>query len=425
MRTTRCGGNSMTDNKKNLKKKHIKAAAVLSISIMLTTVLAACGGSSPKTEGSASPEQTAVSEAGAGTATAAPTASPAVPDKSAASSNSAATASANSANSVAASAETNSNNPAASSVTPAPAEATAAPVPSSSEGVFPADLTFTESEIAQMPDDMAALTTGIGPQYNEFIGVWYSVGNNMCLWNSWHTIDGQTYHFNEQGLMDRGWKLIDGVSCYFNDDGVYCPGEDNSKLVAFTFDDGPSQGMDMIIDLCSQTGARVTFFMIGKQVEEGGAVIQFMRKYRCEPANHSYTHTQMTTMTPEQCGEDFATGNAVIAMFNRGIPATLCRFPYGDVTEAHTAAAAMPCILWDVDSLDWELQDRDQIIQRVMAQIQDGSVILMHDRHMPTVEACQYLFPELQSQGYRLVTVSELAAAKGVQLQPGGVYTNF
>ena len=419
----------MTDKKYFFKKRHIRTA-VLCILIMFTTVLAACGGSSsPKTDGSGSPDQAAVSEAGAVTSTEAPSAATTAPavssDNAAASSGNTETAPAGSVNNANTSTETAANTANASTGSATPTEEAAAPMPDSSDAVFPTDLTFTESEIATMPEDMAAYTTGIGLNYNEFIGAWYSVGNGMCLWNSWHTIDGQTYHFNEQGLMDRGWKLIDGVSCYFDDNGVYCPGEDNSKLLAFTFDDGPSQGMDMIIDLCSQTGARVTFFMIGKQVEQGGAVIQFMRKYRCEPANHSYTHTQMTTLTPEQCGEDFATGNSWIALYNRGIPATLCRFPYGDVTEAHTAAAAMPCILWDVDSLDWELQDRDQIIQRVMAQIQDGSIILMHDRHMPTVEACQYLFPELQSQGYRLVTVSELAAAKGVQLQPGGVYTNF
>ena len=397
------------------KKKHVRTAAIVGISLMLTTVLAACGGSASSDNGGNTSANTA-STAQTTTSTAAVEATPA------ANASSTPAASALITLTPAPTAETT---PAAATASPAPAEAAATAAPVATDGTFPADLTFNENEIAQMPDDMAAYTTGIGPQYNEFIGVWYSVGNNMCLWNSWHTIDGKMYHFNEQGLMDRGWKLIDGQSCYFDDDGVYVPDADNSKLLAFTFDDGPSQGMDMIIDLCSQTGARVTFFMIGKQVEEGGAVIQFMRKYRCEPANHSYTHTQMTTLTPEQCGEDFATGNAVIATFNRGIPATLCRFPYGDVTEAHLAAAAMPCILWDVDSLDWELQDRDQIIQRVMAQIQDGSVILMHDRHMPTVEACQYLFPELISQGYRLVTVSELAAAKGVQLQPGGVYTNF
>ena len=108
---------------------------------------------------------------------------------------------------------------------------------------------------------------------------------------------------------------------------------------------------------------------------------------------------------------------------------TVCRFPYGNINDANVAAqgaaTGAPSIFWDVDSFDWESRDTEAIKQVVLENISEGNIILMHDRYEESVEACRQLFPELIAQGYQLVTVSELAAAKGVDMQPGVTYYNF
>ena len=69
--------------------------------------------------------------------------------------------------------------------------------------------------------------------------------------------------------------------------------------------------------------------------------------------------------------------------------------------------------------------DADLDYKSVMeGDLSDGSIILMHDIHQPTVEAAKRIIPELVAQGYKLVTVSEMAQAKGVTLQMAS-YSDF
>lgn len=82
--------------------------------------------------------------------------------------------------------------------------------------------------------------------------------------------------------------------------------------------------------------------------------------------------------------------------------------------------------MWSTDSLDWKLMDADADYNEIMnSDLSDGSIILMHDIHEPSVKcATEKLIPELVNEGYKLVTVSELAAAKDVTLQSAS-YSDF
>ncbi len=79
------------------------------------------------------------------------------------------------------------------------------------------------------------------------------------------------------------------------------------------------------------------------------------------------------------------------------------------------------CGLW---ILDWKLMDADADYNAVMNDLTDGSIILMHDIHEPSVQAALKLIPDLVAQGYKLMTVSELAEAKDVTLQ-NATYSQF
>ncbi len=85
----------------------------------------------------------------------------------------------------------------------------------------------------------------------------------------------------------------------------------------------------------------------------------------------------------------------------------------------------MPLILWNIDTLDWKTRNAQSTIDNVMQNAKDGDIILMHDIHTESVDAAIVLIPKLIEEGYQLVTVSELAAAKGVKMQNGEKYTDF
>jgi hypothetical protein len=108
-----------------------------------------------------------------------------------------------------------------------------------------------------------------------------------------------------------------------------------------------------------------------------------------------------------------------------GQKSTVARCPYGNGNSEKFAAVGKPFFMWSLDSLDWSYRDVDMDYQAVMeGDLTDGSIILMHDIHPESVEASLQIIPDLIAQGYKLVTVSELAEAKGVDLQYAS-YSDF
>ena len=82
-------------------------------------------------------------------------------------------------------------------------------------------------------------------------------------------------------------------------------------------------------------------------------------------------------------------------------------------------------ILWNIDTLDWKTKNTAATIDTVLKTADEGDILLLHDIHSSSVDAALALIPKLIDAGYQLVTVSEMADARGVQLQSGGVYTDF
>lgn len=204
----------------------------------------------------------------------------------------------------------------------------------------------------------------------------------------------------------------------------------NKKIIALTFDDGPStdetNGTSDLLDLLEQYDSRATFFCVGNNINDKSApLLQRMVSLGCEIGNHSYDHAQLTTLDAKGVHDEIDTTNELIKKYS-GKDCRIIRPPYGDANnDIVPANVTQPFIMWDVDTLDWKSLNASSVIAKVEEYKDndwDGAVILMHDIHPTTVEACKTLIPELVNDGYQLVTISELAYLKGVKLQPGESY---
>ena len=103
----------------------------------------------------------------------------------------------------------------------------------------------------------------------------------------------------------------------------------------------------------------------------------------------------------------------------------MARAPYGNWSQDIIDTVGKPFFMWSLDSRDWDYKDVDKDYNEVMnGDLTDGTIILMHDIHEPSVQALLRIIPELIEKGYKLVTVSELAEAKGVTLQNAS-YSDF
>ena len=65
-------------------------------------------------------------------------------------------------------------------------------------------------------------------------------------------------------------------------------------------------------------------------------------------------------------------------------------------------------VFWNVDSLDWKLQNTEKIVKRVVKDVKEGDIILMHDIFETSVQAAFQIIDTLEKENYEFVTVDEL-----------------
>ena len=197
-----------------------------------------------------------------------------------------------------------------------------------------------------------------------------------------------------------------------------------TKKVYLTFDDGPGQYTDELLDCLEQNNAHATFFMLGQNVSAYPDAPKRMLELGCEVGSHSWDHTQLTTIDLDAVAKQFSdTDDALIQAC--GQAASVARAPYGDGNSDIYNTVNKPFFMWSLDTEDWKLLDADADYSAVMnGDLTDGTIILMHDIHEPSVKAALRLIPDLIAQGYKLVTVSEMAEAKNVTLQ-NACYVDF
>ena len=258
-------------------------------------------------------------------------------------------------------------------------------------------------------------TTTVG-WHEDANGKWYQNADGTYYANGFQDIDGVTYSFDENGYMQTGWVSKGVNDYYFNDDGSYDPTQ-KRPMLALTFDDGPGEYTQELLDCLEENNAHATFFMLGQNVSAYPDAPKRMLEIGCEIGSHSWDHTRLTTIDLDAVAKQFSdTDNALIEAC--GQAASVARAPYGDGNTDIYNTVAKPFFMWSLDTEDWKLMDADADYDAVMnGDLTDGSIILMHDIHQPSVQAAIRFIPELIAKGYKLVTVSEMAEAKNVDLQ--------
>ena len=266
----------------------------------------------------------------------------------------------------------------------------------------------------------AQLTIGWHDDEN---GKWYQNADGTYFAGGMQEIDGSTYYFDDNGYIKTGWVEVGFDDYYFNDDGTYDPSQHKTRI-AFTFDDGPGEYTDELLDCLEENNAHATFFMLGQNVGSWESTVQRMADIGCEIGSHSWDHPNLYDLSMDSVAKQFSDTDAALEKAC-GQKASVARAPYGNWSDDIISTVGKPFFTWSLDSLDWSYLDVNKDYDAVMnGDLTDGSIILMHDIHEPSVQAAIKMIPELVQKGYKLMTVSELAAAKGVTLQ-GANYSDF
>ena len=194
------------------------------------------------------------------------------------------------------------------------------------------------------------------------------------------------------------------------------------KYVALTFDDGPSpRCTPQLLDGLKERGVRATFFVVGCQVVKDPDIVERMAAEGHQVGNHSYDHKELDKLSAWEAAEDMRKNEALLREL-LGEGDYWVRPPYGLLSEEERQALTVPVIGWSVDTEDWKSKDAGKILDIIYRDIEDGDIILLHDRYLNSVSAALQAVDHLQQQGYRFVTVAELLALRGIQPEGGETY---
>lgn len=194
--------------------------------------------------------------------------------------------------------------------------------------------------------------------------------------------------------------------------GLTYQAETKEKVIALTFDDGPTKNVDQLLPLLDEYNAKATFFLIGNEIEKHPEEAKKIIEAGHQIGNHTYSHKRMVLKSPSFIEEEIEKTDELIRSV--GYEGEIdFRPPYGKKFVSlpyYLNKTNRETIMWSLDPETY-YTSVDEKINYVLENIQSGSIILLHpmyDQTGGTLEVVETILKELSNEGYRFVTVDEL-----------------
>ncbi|SIS48015.1 polysaccharide deacetylase family protein [Salimicrobium flavidum] len=189
--------------------------------------------------------------------------------------------------------------------------------------------------------------------------------------------------------------------------------ESDENHVALTFDDGPHpKHTPEILDLLDEYDQTATFFLLGSRVDFYPQLTEKILEQGHEIGNHTWTHRDLRTLTPEEIEEELSRTQEAIEAAS-GYTPRVYRPPYGAENQKVKNAAALPSILWTLDTEDWKSTDTPAIRKHIEGNVEKGSVILMHDVQGISPEVLKEVLEVLEEKELKSVEISRMYTHPG------------
>jgi peptidoglycan-N-acetylglucosamine deacetylase len=198
-------------------------------------------------------------------------------------------------------------------------------------------------------------------------------------------------------------------------DGVL-HGDPSKRMVALTFDDGPSGRTPAILRVLAHHHAHATFFVVGRAMRGMEPVLRHIASSGSELADHTYSHANLLALSARGRTRQLRWTTQLVHNAT-GIQARFFRPPYGAtgpaVNRLGRSLGLVP-VLWSVDSRDWQLPGTKAIVKRVLANVKPGSIVLLHDGggdRRETLRALPAILRALAKRHLKPVTLSKLLSS--------------
>ncbi len=192
----------------------------------------------------------------------------------------------------------------------------------------------------------------------------------------------------------------------------------SKKVIALTFDDGPSElYTNTLLDILQKEGVHATFYVLGRNAEKYPDILRREHREWHEIGNHSYSHTAFTKLGSGQIRDELYITDQAIYRAIWEYPHTF-RPPYGATNTGILADIAMPFAMWSIDTRDWQTHSIEKNIAGI-SHAKNGDILIMHDIHETSVASMSAIIADLKSRGFSFVTVSELLGLSSSNQQIG------
>jgi peptidoglycan/xylan/chitin deacetylase (PgdA/CDA1 family) len=252
----------------------------------------------------------------------------------------------------------------------------------------------------------------LGQSYQEEISVWqasydFTVGNDVKKEAIFQLKSnfalGKNYGFGEDiGLIKFGEeykKIIDHKML-----------SQSNRYMALTFDDGPSKRTDEILEILDHNEVKATFFLLATETIKYPKVVKEIAQKGHEIESHSYSHLRLTKTSGQQLLRECIESTELIERI-AGVKIKYLRPPYGAYNKDlinFCSLYNLQLVTWNVDPRDWEKNKAEDIIEDIVKQVQQESVVILHDNKPATIQALPKIITLFKKQGYQFLTVEEL-----------------
>lgn len=224
----------------------------------------------------------------------------------------------------------------------------------------------------------------------------------------------ETLLYNAADGVVRSRNVKSGINCAVQ------------RCVALTFDDGPSYTVtSRMLRALDQAGAHASFFQIAQKVSPADRpLLQRMKAQGSTVGNHTWSHKSLPDIVARHLESRELKKSAATIEAAGASPINLIRPPYGAVNDASREYVAqtlgLGIAMYGDDSYDWANgADASTVKEKVMAQVEPGSIVLMHDVYGHSADALPQIISTLRGEGYTFVTIEELT---GEYPRAGAVY---
>ncbi|GID91072.1 polysaccharide deacetylase family protein [Amorphoplanes digitatis] len=177
-----------------------------------------------------------------------------------------------------------------------------------------------------------------------------------------------------------------------------------SRTVYLTFDDGPSgTWTPRYLDVLKKYDAKATFFTTGQNAKAHPGLTARIDREGHLLANHTWSHPNLTKLGKAKVKSQLTRTQSALGRHRSGC----MRPPYGATNSSvrrWTKEVGLRTVLWDLDTRDWEnSQTSNGIYNRVIRNVHNGSIVLMHDggdSQRDSLAALKRILPKLKAKGY-------------------------